>query len=162
MQLPQPDSEDAPKVGFGRIIRDEEGNVIDIIIDEEPEAMDEDEGDKRVPLNEEEPEREEVVAKTAVVRGECRMLRRRIWGFHCARTELTAELEKIAASAAPVQRHTSSAEKIWLARMVQKYGDDYSAASRDRKLNVWQKTPGEIKRMVSKAGGVQVLKAIEA
>jgi nucleolar protein 16 len=29
--------------------------------------------------------------------------------------------------------------------------------SRDRKLNVWQKTPGEIKRMVRKAGGVERL-----
>lgn len=27
-----------PRVGFGRIIRDEEGNVVDIIIDEEPQA----------------------------------------------------------------------------------------------------------------------------
>jgi len=29
--------------------------------------------------------------------------------------------------------------------------------SRDRSLNVWQKTPGEIKRMVKKAGGVEKL-----
>ena len=28
------------KVGFGRIIRDEDGNVVDIIIDEEPEQDD--------------------------------------------------------------------------------------------------------------------------
>lgn len=46
--------------------------------------------------------------------------------------------------------------------MVQKYGDDFATASRDRKLNVWQKTPGEIKRMVKKAGGVQVLQALKA
>jgi nucleolar protein 16 len=27
----------------------------------------------------------------------------------------------------------------------------------DRRLNVWQKTPGELKRMVRKAGGVAKL-----
>jgi nucleolar protein 16 len=32
--------------------------------------------------------------------------------------------------------------------------------SRD-KQNVWQKTPGELKRMVRKAGGVDKLKAME-
>lgn len=54
-------------------------------------------------------------------------------------------------------RHTSAAEKEWLHALVQKHGDDYSAAARDRKLNVWQKTPGELKRMVRKAGGVEKL-----
>jgi nucleolar protein 16 len=54
-------AEAAPKVGFGRIIRDEEGNVVDIIIDEEPEQDDE---------QEEEVQREPVLAKTDVVKCE--------------------------------------------------------------------------------------------
>jgi hypothetical protein len=29
----------------------------------------------------------------------------------------------------------------------------------DRRLNVWQKTPGELKRMVAKAGGAAKLRA---
>lgn len=73
--------------------------------------------------------------------------------------KLTADLEALAATAAPVQRHTSAAEGIWLTRLVHKHGDDFSRAALDRKLNVWQKTPGELKRMVRKAGGVEKLQA---
>lgn len=58
-----------------------------------------------------------------------------------------------------MQRHTSSAEGIWLTQLVQKHGDDFARAALDRKLNVWQKTPGELKRMVRKAGGVEKLQA---
>lgn len=58
-----------------------------------------------------------------------------------------------------MQRHTSSQEHVWLASLVQTYGDDYARMSRDRKLNVWQKTPGEIRRMIAKAGGVSKLRA---
>ena len=54
----------APKVGYGRIIRDEEGNVVDIIIDE-------DLGAEQVVHEEmdEHAEKPAVEAKTNVVRG---------------------------------------------------------------------------------------------
>jgi nucleolar protein 16 len=42
---------------------------------------------------------------------------------------------------------------------VQKYGDDSEAMARDLKLNVWQKTAGEIRRMIKKAGGAGRLSA---
>lgn len=62
--------EDAPKVGFGRIVRDEEGNVIDIIIDGDEEEQ-EDSGIKPLnPPEEDEFEPAPVQAKTQVVRGE--------------------------------------------------------------------------------------------
>lgn len=72
VRLPQVDDEEAPKVGFGRIIRDDEGNVIDIIIDgeDEEEKMDVVDEDKWTPLNDEEVEGKVVQAKTDVVRGE--------------------------------------------------------------------------------------------
>ena len=56
-------------------------------------------------------------------------------------------LEVLSASAAPVKRHTSISEKEWLTQMVVKYGDDKAKMARDPKLNVWQKTSGEIGRM---------------
>lgn len=77
----------------------------------------------------------------------------------CWKSKLTPDLEALAATSAPVQRHTSAAEGIWLTRLVHKHGDDFSRAALDRKLNVWQKTPGELKRMVRKAGGVEKLQA---
>jgi nucleolar protein 16 len=60
-----------------------------------------------------------------------------------------------------VQRHTSSQEHVWLADLVRAHGDDYTAMARDRKLNIWQKTPGEIRRMVKKAGGVAALRGMD-
>lgn len=50
---------------------------------------------------------------------------------------------------------------MWLVQLVKKHGDDWDKMARDRKLNVWQKTPGEIRRMVRKAGGVEKLAAEE-
>ncbi|WVQ99834.1 nucleolar protein 16 [Kwoniella sp. CBS 9459] len=132
--------EEAPKVGFGRIIRDEEGNVIDIVIDEEPEeaqaeAGQDQEGD--VPFAHDEAERAPVQGKTDVVR----------------------KLEQLASTSEPVMRHSSTSEKTWLQQLVIAYGDDYEQMAKDRKLNVWQKTQGEIKRMIKKAGGVDKLRA---
>ena len=43
-------------------------------------------------------------------------------------------------------RHTSTIEADWLIALVGKYGEDVAKMTRDRKLNVWQKTAGEIKR----------------
>ncbi|BEJ12800.1 hypothetical protein CspHIS471_0212600 [Cutaneotrichosporon sp. HIS471] len=131
--LPPTEDAAAPKIGFGRIVRDEEGNVIDIIIDGEEEDG------KLKPLNEDEKAPERVVAKTQVVR----------------------DLEALAASSVPVLRHTSSQEHVWLAELVRAHGGDYTTMARDRKLNVWQKTPGEIRRMVKKAGGVTALRGME-
>jgi len=45
-----------------------------------------------------------------------------------------------------VIRHTSEFEHAWLVDLVRKHGDDLTAMARDRKGNVWQKTPGELKR----------------
>ncbi|TXT10757.1 hypothetical protein VHUM_02262 [Vanrija humicola] len=118
----------APATGsFGRIIRDADGNIIDIVLDDEEEEPAEAEAAAPKPLNVE--------------------------------PAPLAQLESLAASAAPVVRHTSTAERMWLVSSVQKHGDDYEAMARDRKLNVWQKTPGELKRMVRKAGGVAKLLA---
>lgn len=57
-----------------------------------------------------------------------------------------------------MKRHSSMSERTWLQQLVDKYGDDTEKMARDRKLNVWQRTEGEIKRMIKKAGGVQLLR----
>jgi hypothetical protein len=69
-------------------------------------------------------------------------------------------LEALAASAAPVTRHSSTSERTWLSQLAKTHDDDYERMARDKR-NVWQKTPGELKRMVRKAGGVGKLKAME-
>lgn len=211
------DEDEIPKsavVGYGRIIRDEEGNVIDIILPEDDETEPVSNAGKSGLVEHDEVEKErKVEAKTDVVRCECpcalvtaapsrlslRTLRvphsvhpplyfppagcprlfvprcpRGLWLGHFysgqplvvqvallaslhARASLTPALEALAATSAPVKRHTSTSEKTWLHHLVQKHGDDAEAMAADLKLNVWQKTQGEIKRMIKKAGGVEKL-----
>ncbi|KAL7421229.1 Nucleolar protein 16 [Cryptotrichosporon argae] len=130
-----------PAAKFGRIIRDADGNVVDIIIDGEED--DEAEAAEAIEVDAVEDDEEEariVEAKTDVVR----------------------KLEAISSTAAPVKRHASTNERAWLADLVRVHGDDYARMARDRQRNVWQKTEGEIKRMVRRAGGVDRLAKLEA
>ncbi|KAI9633332.1 ribosomal large subunit biogenesis-related protein [Dioszegia hungarica] len=126
------------RAGYGRIVRDEEGNVIDIIIDQEPEHEVQPEGETGMEVEDEEEGGE-----------------RRVEG----KTDVVRSLEALAATSAPVIRHPSTSEHVWLGQLVQKYGDDSDAMARDLKLNVWQKTAGEIRRMIKKAGGAERLRA---
>lgn len=60
--------------------------------------------------------------------------------------EVISALEHAASQATPVERFTSTREHDWLYQMVKKYDDNFEAMSRDRSINVWQKTPGEIRK----------------
>lgn len=130
--------------GFGRIIRDEEGNVIDIILaeeDEEEAARSEDEEDQRV---------QKVEGKTEVAKGKSNRLATTVTLTYVA-------LDELAAQSAPIIRHTSSQELTWLKDLVKAHGGDTEAMAMDLKRNVWQKTRGELTRMIKKAGGVEKL-----
>jgi nucleolar protein 16 len=116
------------------------------VVEEEPEA----EGSSK-PLNVEAAPLAPVVAKTEVVRRS--RLARESAGEELADTARTRVARRLRRPRHPPHRGA------WLVSSVQKHGDDYEAMAKDRKLNVWQKTPGELKRMVRKAGGVQKLLA---
>ncbi|OJJ42871.1 hypothetical protein ASPZODRAFT_104626 [Penicilliopsis zonata CBS 506.65] len=47
-------------------------------------------------------------------------------------------------------RHQSQRENEWISRLVDKYGEDYRAMSRDRKMNPMQQTEGDLRRRVRK------------
>ncbi|KAJ5235690.1 uncharacterized protein N7469_004858 [Penicillium citrinum] len=47
-------------------------------------------------------------------------------------------------------RHQSKREEEWVLRLVEKYGDDYVAMARDRKLNPMQQSVGDLRRRVNK------------
>lgn len=65
------EAEPTPKVSYGRIVRDEDGNVIDIILEEDEDETAQKEGGVEGALNpEEEYQPEAVEAKTDVVRCE--------------------------------------------------------------------------------------------
>jgi nucleolar protein 16 len=55
-------------------------------------------------------------------------------------------------------RHQSRREEQWIGRLVEKYGEDFKAMSRDRRLNIMQQSEGDLKKRVrrwkeSKKGG---------
>ncbi len=57
------------------------------------------------------------------------------------------------AGSQPVKRYTSKGELGTLQRLIGKYGEDVEAMARDRKLNADQRTAGELRRAIRKAGG---------
>lgn len=122
-----------PRKGMARVVRDDDGNIVDIV--EAP--ADEEETPWGKPLDNSVDERTDVhtfipaASKTT--------------------TSVVDELQTRADNAEPVQRHTSTLETDWLGQLVAKHRDDYTAMARDRTLNPWQKTPGEIRRAINKA-----------
>jgi nucleolar protein 16 len=58
-----------------------------------------------------------------------------------------------------VPRFTSKGEMIFLQKLISKHGRDVVAMTRDRRLNPDQRTEGEIRRAIKKAGGFEKLGA---
>ena len=61
------------------------------------------------------------------------------------------------ARAGPVPRWTSKGEHATLQRLVAQHGEDVEAMARDVKLNADQRTAGELRRAIRKAGGTGAL-----
>ena len=66
------------------------------------------------------------------------------------KTEVVKQLEAIAALEVKRVRLQSDGEKEWVGRLVNTYGSDWRKMARDRKLNPFQQTEGDIKRRVMK------------
>ncbi|GAA6016620.1 hypothetical protein JCM10207_000124 [Rhodosporidiobolus poonsookiae] len=191
----QPAAVEKLKPGMARIVRDEHGNVVSIIVggdngdeheekvqaperggeDSEDEGSDE-EGEEAKPWGEamkdwsvgsaqDELQHDDGVV-SEVSYEEQRPLKTRqgipIGGGVRkvpAKSDAVRQLEQRASVPSKVLRHSSAAEMDWLVALVAKYGSDVGKMARDRKANAWQKTPGELKRMITKAGGFEELKA---
>lgn len=137
--------------GFGRIVRDETGAVIGIELGEEEE-------EERGP----EPDMETLEPSVADADLQ-------VWvqgGTGDDEVTSSAErtgsvvikaLEGLSVQTETKVRHTSQGERMYIARLVRKYGDDYERMARDRRLNPEQKTVGQLKRAVGKAGGLAEL-----
>ncbi|CDS02161.1 hypothetical protein [Sporisorium scitamineum] len=127
---------------MARVIRDDAGNIIDII--ESSSTEQEQNTPWGAPLPDSIVDSKDVETLMPASKG--------------SETKVLSQLESMAAQAAPVQRHTSAQESQWLADLVAKYGEDTEAMARDPRLNLWQKTQGEIKRAIKKAGGFGAFK----
>ncbi|KAG6832692.1 hypothetical protein H0H92_012264 [Tricholoma furcatifolium] len=152
-QLEQP----APiRAGFGRIIRDEAGNVVGVELPNEEEEAEVDQRDEEMV----EPEVDTAVLVPWVTDlGGGEKIR-----SSSGETNVVQALERISSSVEQDgrtlqvrlsdsgPRHASAGEKSYLERLVEKYGSDVEGMARDRKLNVDQRTAGELRRALRKAG----------
>ncbi|CAG8681854.1 4500_t:CDS:2 [Racocetra fulgida] len=99
----------------GIIERDDQGNVIDVIIDKEKDE----ESDTKI---------HPTPAKTDIVR----------------------ELEAQASVVYKRERYQSEEERLFVEKLINKYGDDYESMFRDIKLNVYQYTAAQLKKKCQK------------
>jgi nucleolar protein 16 len=142
--------------GFGRIIRDDFGNVIRVDLPETEEIQDSEQNTELPEADVDDKSMNDWVGclkkkyppnNTMDARGSSSSSAQ---GIHPV-----VELERLSASGRALPRHSSCGERSYLGRLIQKYGDNYERMARDRRLNPEQKTVGELKRAVGKAGGVE-------
>ncbi|KAI0361972.1 hypothetical protein OH77DRAFT_1526662 [Trametes cingulata] len=135
--------------GYGKIIRDAEGNIVDVQLGDE-EAEEEERGAMEESLEEIPDPREDDQLAGWVGLGSDPRKR----SPESAGTRVVQALEHLSEErAGRVPRYTSKGELATLRRLVAKYGEDVEAMARDRKLNPDQRTAGELKRAIRKAGG---------
>ncbi|OAX40043.1 hypothetical protein K503DRAFT_768956 [Rhizopogon vinicolor AM-OR11-026] len=143
--------------GFGRIIRDASGNVMSIDLPQSEEIQQHGVQHTQLP----EPDVDERAMKDWVGGlnkiGQNDLDQEKLLSPSARSTNPVTALEKLSASGRALPRHSSCGERSYLARLIQKYGDDYESMARDRRLNAEQKTVGELRRAVAKAGGMESL-----
>jgi nucleolar protein 16 len=70
-----------------------------------------------------------------------------------AELEAQAEAEAVLLARKKRPRQQSKREEEWIARLVERYGEDFAAMVRDRRLNPMQQTEGDIARRVGRWKG---------
>ncbi|EMD38494.1 hypothetical protein CERSUDRAFT_113665 [Gelatoporia subvermispora B] len=131
--------------GYGRIIRDEDGNIIDVEMgEEEPEAAPEEEEIEAIPNPADDDQQAGWVGLGTHPRTR---------QIDNSGSRVVQVLEHLSESQTGRKRYASAGEVATLGRLVQKYKEDVEAMARDRKLNPNQRTAGELSRAIKKAGG---------
>lgn len=118
-----------PRKGMARIVRDENGEVVDIVEGDEEHTETTPWG---AVLNDDEDEPADLTMFPPKL--------------HEEEGETVRALSELAKEAKPVERYVSHGEASWLVDLVRAHGEDVDAMARDRVRNIQQRTPGEIRR----------------
>lgn len=137
------DTSAIPK-GYGRIIRDEDGNIVDVQLGEEESEPVPEEEMEEIP----DPADDEQQAGWVGLGSNPKSRQIDNGG-----TRVVQELQQLSETQSKRKRFTSAGELATLRRLVGKYKEDVEAMARDRKLNPDQRTAGELSRAIKKAGG---------
>ncbi|KAH9842831.1 ribosome biogenesis protein Nop16 [Rhodofomes roseus] len=138
--------------GYGRIVRDENGNVIDIILPKEEEHGLADEIMEDLP----DASRDEQLAPWVELGSDTKSGPSKAPETHVVRALEEMSQER----GARPPRYASTGENAILRRLVHKYGEDVEDMAKDRKLNPDQRTAGELGRAIRKAGGFARLREV--
>ena len=76
-------------------------------------------------------------------------------------TDVVRQLEALARSEVKKERTQSDREKEWIESLITKHGDDIKKMAKDRKLNPFQQTEGDIRRRIAKWQQKQAVAASE-
>jgi nucleolar protein 16 len=160
-------------IGLGRIVRDEAGQIIAVEsnddVDPSPPNPHQDLVEEVAAIRTPESQRwisfgQTSGASSGLIQRECRTLiasgnnRFDLNHFRRCLDEMFYEaLSDV--FRAPVPRFTSKGEMIFLQKLISKHGRDAAAMTRDRRLNPDQRTEGEIRRAIKRAGGFEKLDA---
>ncbi|OCH95497.1 hypothetical protein OBBRIDRAFT_788051 [Obba rivulosa] len=140
----RPSETSAIPKGYGRIIRDEDGNIVDVQMGEEEPVEIPDEEIEAIP----DPADDEQQAGWVGLGSNPKSRQ-----IDDGSTRVVQELEQLSKTQTGRKRFSSAGEVATLRRLVGKYKEDVEAMARDRKLNVDQRTAGELSRAIKKAGG---------
>jgi len=134
--------------GYGKIIRDSDGNVVRVELgaDDQDQAERPADGDEIQGLRD--PEMDKQMMTNWVTE---------LGGGRGSGAAIVQSLEKFSSSSSTSgPRYTSSLETLYLSRLVRRH-EDVENMARDRRLNPEQRTAGELRRGIRRAGGAGLL-----
>jgi len=154
--------------GFALIKRNDKGDIVDVVLadDDQSEEQSRPTTAWGEPLNEDDPNNDGIEEEEwqGIERKEQGIPMPAVDGVKIVNrtrkpTEIVKKMEAIASQRnIPLHRHSSALEINWLKQCIAKHGDDIEAICRDKKLNIWQRTSGEVRRALQKAGGVDAFR----
>ncbi|KAJ4479503.1 ribosome biogenesis protein Nop16 [Lentinula lateritia] len=152
--------------GHGRIFRDDAGNVVRVELPDEEIEIEDLPGNRDIDMEQLEPQLDENTRQTWI--SDLGGLKTRLSTNR--NTTVVKELETLSTLASPTElkgcttlsasltgvgvRHTSQRELAYLQRLMERHKGDVEAMARDRKLNTAQRTAGELRRALKRAGTV--------